>query len=91
MRELGKHLGLPEKVVTKPASPGLWPGHTAAEELPADYDVLDPLLHYLFDRKLPPREAAKKAGVVVDVARKVVEMHEKTEHMRSMPPALPSI
>ena len=36
VRELGRHLGLPEKVVEEPASPGLWPGHTAAEELPAD-------------------------------------------------------
>ena len=88
VRELGRHLGLPERVVTKPASPGLWPGHTAAEELPADYDALDPLLYYLFDRKLPPREAAKKAGTDVAVAKKALEMHRKTEHKRSLPPSL---
>ena len=88
VRELGRHLGLPERVVTKPASPGLWPGHTAAEELPADYDVLDPLLYYLFDRELPPREAATRSGTSVSVARRVMEMHEKTEHKRKMPPSL---
>ncbi len=88
VRELGRHLGLPERVVTKPASPGLWPGHTAAEELPADYDVLDPLLSFLFDKKLSPREAAKKAAVDLAVAKKVMEMHGKTEHKRALPPSL---
>ncbi|MDG7008079.1 MAG: NAD+ synthase [Nitrososphaerota archaeon] len=88
VRALGRHLGLPEKVVTKPASPGLWPGHTAAEELPADYDALDPLLYYLFEKRLAPRKAASRAGVGVSVARKVAEMHRKTEHKRSVPPSL---
>lgn len=88
VRALGSHLGLPERVVTKPASPGLWEGHTAAEELPADYGALDPLLHFMFDRGLQPREAAKKSGVTLSVARKAMEMHEKTEHKRSLPPSL---
>ena len=88
VRALGRHLGLPERVVTKPASPGLWPGHTAAEELPADYDALDPLLCFMFDRGLTPREAAKRSGVTPPLARKAMEMHEKTEHKRSLPPSL---
>lgn len=88
VRALASHLGLPDRLVVKPASPGLWPGHTAAEELPAEYDALDPLLYYLFDKKLPPREAARKSGTSVLVARKTVEMHRKTEHKRSMPPSL---
>jgi NAD+ synthase len=88
VRTLGRHLGIPEKVVEKPASPGLWPGHTAAEELPADYDTLDPLLYYLFDRKLSPRQAAIKSGASTSVARKVMDMHRRTEHKRSVPPSL---
>lgn len=91
VRALGKHLGLPEKVVNKPASPGLWPGHTAAEELPADYDKLDPLLYYLFDRKLPPTKAAAKAGATLVMAKEVLEMHRKTEHKRSVPLSLASV
>ena len=88
VRALGRHLGLPEKVVAKPASPGLWPGHTAAEELPADYDTLDPVLYYLFEKKLTPRQAASKAGVDVSVAKRALEMHRTTEHKRRMPPSL---
>ncbi len=88
VRALGNYLGLPDKVVKKPASPGLWPGHTAAEELPADYDRLDPLLYYMFDRKLTPSKAAAKAGVTAATAREVLEMHGKTEHKRSTPLSL---
>jgi hypothetical protein len=86
VRELGKRLGLPEKIVNKPASPQLWPGHTAAEELPADYDRLDPLLYYLFDAKLSLAAAAKKAGVGTDMARTAMKLHRSSAHKRRMPP-----
>lgn len=86
VRELGRRLGLPERVVNKPASPQLWPGHTAAEELPADYDKLDPLLYYLFDAKMSPAAAAKKAGVGADLAGAVMRLHRSSAHKRRMPP-----
>lgn len=88
VRRLGAYLGLPENIVNKPASPGLWPGHTAAQELPADYVKLDPLLHFLFDLRLPPKKAAARAGVSASLANEVVEMHMRTAHKRSMPPSM---
>ena len=88
VRELGAYLGLPREVVSKPASPGLWPGHTAAEELPAEYNKLDPLLRCLFDLKLPPREAAAASGVNLSLAKRVLEIHRKTAHKRALPPSL---
>ena len=86
VRELGRRLGLPERVVIKPASPQLWPGQTAAQELPADYDRLDPLLCYLFDSKLSLTAAAKKACVGADVARAVMKLHRSSAHKRRTPP-----
>jgi NAD+ synthase len=88
VRQLGAHLGLPRRVVEKPASPQLWPGHKAADELPADYDRLDPVLHSLFDLKERPREAAARGKVPVDVVKRALEMHDRTAHKRSMPPSL---
>ncbi len=88
VRGLGAHLGLPEVVVLKPASPGLWPGHTAAEELPADYNKLDIVLHYMFDRKLSPAKAAARAGIPVKVAQQALAMHDRGGHKRKMPPSL---
>jgi len=88
VRKLGAHLGLPKKVVEKPASPQLWPGHRATDEIPADYERLDILLHHLFDLQASPHEAASRAGLPASVADKVLEMHKKTEHKRNMPPSL---
>jgi NH3-dependent NAD+ synthetase len=88
VRALGAHLGLPRDVFDKPASPQLWPGHTAAEELPADYDKLDIVLYYLFDAKLPAREAAARAGMDPSVVGRVLGMHRQTAHKRALPPSL---
>ncbi len=88
VRELGTHLGLPKAVAEKPASPQLWPGHKASDEIPADYEMLDIALHYLFDLKVPPSTAALNAAVPISVVEKVLEMHKKTAHKRAMPPSL---
>ena len=88
VRELGAFLGLPKEIVEKPASPQLWPGHKATDEIPAEYDRLDILLHYLFDLKVAPHEAALEAGLPVSAADRVLDMHKRTEHKRSMPPSL---
>ncbi len=88
VRELGAHLGLPGSVVQKPASPQLWPGHRASDELPADYDKLDVALHCVFDLKKSPAEAASKAGLSRAVVDRVLEMHRRSEHKRKMPPSL---
>ncbi len=88
VRRLGVRLGVPDRVVNKPASPQLWPGHTAAEELPADYDKLDPLLHYLFDAKMSPAAAARKAGVSASLAKAVMRLHKSSAHKRTYPPML---
>ena len=88
VRELGAHLGLPRRVVEKPASPQLWPGQKATDELPEDYDKLDLVLHNLFDLGTGPEEAARKAGVPVAVAVRALQMHHASEHKRATPPSL---
>jgi NAD+ synthase len=88
VRELGSHLGLPRKIVLKPASPQLWPGHRATDEIPADYDRLDIALHYLLDLRRTSREAAANAGISLGAVAKVLEMHRRSEHKRKMPPSL---
>lgn len=88
VRALGDHLGVPERIVTKPSSPQLWPGHKAADELPVDYDKLDLVLHCLFDSKMSPKEAARQAGVDPEAVKAVLSMHEKSAHKRSYPPML---
>ena len=88
VRQLGTYLGLPKRVVEKPASPQLWPGQKATDEIPAGYDRLDVVLHCLYDRKLKPAEAAANARVPLVVVNRVLEMHVRTEHKRKLPHSL---
>ena len=88
VRELGAYLELPRGVVEKPASPQLWAGQRAIDEIPADYDKLDLVLHYLFDKKAPKAQAARLAGVNLEVVDKVLEMHNRSAHKRVPPPSL---
>lgn len=86
VREVGRRLGLPEKIVTKPSSPNLWEGHKATDEIPADYAVLDPLLFLLFDRSLGPLETAKHSGVPISLVDEVIKRNLESRHKRSYPP-----
>ena len=88
VRKLGLYLGLPQRVVDKPASPQLWPGHRATDEIPADYDKVDVILHTIFDLKRGPVDAARAAGVSRDVVDKVLRMNKRSAHKRTMPPSL---
>ncbi|MGD0637368.1 MAG: NAD+ synthase [Nitrososphaerales archaeon] len=90
VRLLGAHLGLPERLVNKPASPQLWPGHKAVDEIPIEYERLDLVLAGLFDQKQTPTEVARKTGVDVKVVRDVIRRHKASAHKRSYPPMLGS-
>ena len=88
VRRLGTYLGISKGVVKKPSSPQLWPGHKASDEIPADYDKLDLVLHYLFDLKATPAKAASGARVAPEVVERVLEMNKRTAHKRTAPPFL---
>lgn len=47
VRELAKYLELPLSILQKESSPQLWKGHTAEEELGANYDEIDIILKKL--------------------------------------------
>ena len=86
VRFLGAHLGLPENIVTKPASPQLWPGHKATDEIPLAYEQMDPVLHCLFDKHMTPKQASKEAGVDVKVIDVILAKNKSSTHKRVYPP-----
>ncbi len=86
VRALGKHLGVPDRIVRKPSSPRLWPGHLAEEELQLKYDLIDCVLYCLFDLKLNIDETVRMLGVSREVVCRVLELHERSRHKRSLPP-----
>jgi NAD+ synthase len=50
VRRLAEHLGVPEPVIAKPPSAGLWPGQTDEDELGLSYDDADRVLFRMLDQ-----------------------------------------
>jgi len=88
VRQLGAHLCLPDGIVRKPASPQLWPGHKATDEIPLEYEKLDLVLYGLFDLKLSPDEVSKRCGVDLKTVELVLTKHNESAHKRVYPPML---
>lgn len=82
VRELSKEIGVPNRIITKPSSPGLWKGQTAEDELGISYEALDPILFSLVDKNLKISN--------VDYDRKTVEyvnrLVQRSAHKRDTLP-----
>ncbi|MFC7047020.1 NAD+ synthase [Halobacteriaceae archaeon GCM10025711] len=87
VRQLASHVGVPEDIVTKPATAGLWAGQTDEEELGITYDDLDAILSLHVDGGLPASATARIAGVPEADVERVREMYDRSEHKRGVPPA----
>ncbi len=88
VRELAKHLGIPERMADKPSSPQLYPGHKLSDELPLDYGELDLVLVGLFDYRMLPEKISEATNVPIDTVMEVSSRHIGTEHKRESPPAI---
>ncbi len=86
VRRLAAKLGLPEKIVKKPSSPGLWEGHLAEEELGLRYEDIDLVLYSIVDRGIKPEDVPKYTGIHPRVVEKIVGMHRRSRHKRRLPP-----
>ncbi len=87
VRQLAKYLGLPETIISKPPSAGLWPGQTDEEELGLRYDEVDALLYYMIDRRYEDNQLIKN-GFSPEMISKVREKIVSSEFKRRMPPVV---
>ncbi|HVH14642.1 MAG TPA: NAD+ synthase [Candidatus Angelobacter sp.] len=85
VRKLGEHLGLPSRIVSKPSSPQLYPGHRATDEIPMDYDRLDRVMRLLFDEKSPPEKVAEETKVPIEKIQEIQRRFQTSAHKRSYP------
>ncbi len=88
VRELAKYLGIPKRIVFKPSSPQLYPGHKLSDEVPLDYDRLDPVLVGLFDHGLPPERVSEMTGVQLSIILNFISRHKRTAHKRKPSPMI---
>lgn len=88
VRRLAKYLGVPERMADKPSSPQLYPGHKLSDELPLNYERLDPVLVGLFDCAMTPEKASEVTDVPLAIVMEVVDRYNRTEHKRKSPPLI---
>jgi NAD+ synthase len=88
VRDLARHLSLPPRIVDKPASPQLWRGQRATDEIPVDYPVLDLILHGLFDAKMSASDIAKALDIELETVKTVRQLFERSQHKRAAPPSI---
>ncbi|MEM2454943.1 MAG: NAD+ synthase [Candidatus Bathyarchaeia archaeon] len=88
VRELAAHLGLPERIVRKPSSPQLYPGHKLSDELPVDYSVIDSILIGLLEKNLTCEETSRVLGIPKEIVEDIFRRHFKSMHKRLNPPMI---
>ena len=88
VRELAKHLGIDEKIITKKSSPHLWPNHEAEHEIGVEYEQIDSILYCLIDKKLSVEDTAKESQIDIKIVEKIYSMYKNSEHKRINPKAL---
>ncbi len=87
VRQLARHVGVPERIVEKPPTAGMWPGQTDEGELGLDYDTIDAVLAAHVDGPLSKSATVRELGVAPETVERVRELHEASEHKRHVPPA----
>lgn len=84
VRQLAREIGVPDAIIDKPPSAGLWEGQTDEGEMGISYDELDQVL-FGFERSLGDEPIAAETGIALDRVRVVREMHRRTVHKRKTP------
>ncbi len=77
VRALALDLGVPERVITKAPTAGLWVGQTDEAEMGFSYDALEQYL------------ANGAAAVPAGVADRIERLRRTSDHKRAMPPVAP--
>jgi NAD+ synthase len=89
VRKLAQHLGVPEQLITKPPTAGLWDGQTDEAEIGMTYAELDAILVELVDKRIP-KEWLPGRGFDARNVERVYEMMRASQFKRRLP-LLPKI
>ena len=81
VRALARALGVPQPIIDRVPSPGLWPGQTDEGEMGITYAEIDAILDAWARGQEP--------GLPADRIAKVEGMVARSAHKRAMPPAFP--
>jgi NAD+ synthase len=83
--KMARAVGLPEWVIRKKPTAGLWPGQTDEGELGVSYKKLDIILQMDYSSYWHPDVIAKKVGVSIKKVKRIHAMKKASEHKRCLP------
>jgi len=84
VRQLARHLNVPESILRKKPSPNLYPGQTAEGELGIDYPTLDLILLSL-DKGMDPRKVSQALSITPERVEAIQRRVKANEHKRRPP------
>ena len=87
VRQLARDIGIPERIIDKAPSAGLWKGQTDEEEIGMSYDVLDSILRGI-ELGLDEKDIVARTGVEGEDVRRVSSMMRLSAHKRRTPPVV---
>jgi NAD+ synthase len=86
VRQLARHLNVPQRIIEKPPTADLWRGQTDEGELGVTYDEADRILYRLVDLEMSARQVAAD-GFSEDTVKRVIELMRRSEFKRRLPVA----
>jgi len=84
VRQIAKILNIPEEIIKRAPTAGLWAGQTDEEEMGITYDDLDPVLYHI-SAGCSDEDISKRTNVPLNKVRSVREKVVRSEHKRLMP------
>jgi len=87
VRQLAHRVGVPEDIVEKPPTAGLWAGQTDEAEMGVTYETLDAVLAVHVDGPLSTSATVDLLDVDRETVGRVDTLYERSAHKRAMPPA----
>ncbi len=82
---LAEHVGVPQEIIDRPPSAGLWVGQTDEEELGFTYQEVDQLLYLLVEEGQTVEECVQ-AGISETFIREVIGRVKRYRFKRTLPP-----
>ena len=76
--ELAREIGVPQSIIDRPPSAGLWEGQTDEQEMGVSYADLDRVLEAI--------ATGEEVDVDLAVRERIMRMHRTSEHKRHLPP-----
>lgn len=89
LRILARKIGVPERIIVKPSSPGFWPSQRSEDEIGAPFEVVDKVLYLAIDKQMPLEEIAEQLKVPFELVsslwKKVIESQHKRKIINPFP------